>query len=329
MRTTVKWVFVPTLITLLSPYQAGALVLGEIKQNSYLNQPLDARIRVLPDQAGELDAVHISLASKSDYEKAGIEHRTPPDLIKFKLVEGKDGIPVIELTSREPIKEPLLDILLEVTWPNGHLMREYTVFLDPPAATREAAVPAEAPTSGVSGEKAVGGQAVPQQATATTAPTQAITTRTIAPTLTRDSYGPTMRPDTLWPIAMAVRPDPSVSIPQVMLAMVKKNPEAFYNNNVNELKAGYILRIPDKALINQVSQADADREVKLQYRRWMQSKKDARPPAGTTQESSPGEGRTKVTPGGAVTAAGAAQDGRGVPGPHIGSAVAPGNPHII
>ena len=103
---------------------------------------------MLPDQPGELNEVHIGLASESDYVKAGIEHRTPPDLIKFRLVEGKDGIPVIEVTSQAPIKEPLLDFILEVNWPDGHLMREYTVLLDPPAATREAAAPAQAPAAG-------------------------------------------------------------------------------------------------------------------------------------------------------------------------------------
>ena len=298
MRTTLTWFFVPTLIALIIPCQASALVLGDITLNSSLNQPLDAQIKILPDQVDELNEVRIGLASESAYVKAGIERRTPPDLIKFKVAEGKDGIPVIEVTSRAPIKEPLLDFILEVNWPDGHLMREYTVLLDPPAATREAA--AQAPATGVSGAGVVAEQAVvPQRAAETAALSPVIATRSIEPKLTHDTYGPTMRPDTLWPIAKAVRPDPSVSIEQVMLALVKKNSEAFYNDNVNELKAGYVLHIPDMDLIGQVSEADAAREVKLQYQRWKQSRQGTRPPADMTKGA--GEGQSRASPASKVT----------------------------
>ena len=104
-----------------------------------------------------------------------------------------------------------------------------------------------------------------------------------------------MHPDTLWPIAKAVRPDPWVN-EQVMLALVKENSEAFYNANVNELKAGYVLHIPDIAMIKQVSEADAEQEVKLQYQRWVQSRQGAQSPADTTKGTRPGEGRTTPSP---------------------------------
>ncbi len=272
-------------------------MLGYIKLNSYINQPLSAQIGVLPDQAGELGEVRIGLASEDEYEKAGIERRTPPGLIRFTLVMGKDGIPAIEVTSRDPIKEPLLDFILEVAWPQGHLMREYTVFLDPPAASQGASPPAAAPA-----HEAESGQATAQQMTALETSSPVIPTRPIEPRLTRDTYGPTMRPDTLWTIAKAVRPDRSVSIQQVMLAMVKKNPEAFYGNNVNELKAGYVLRIPEKDLINQVSEVDADRKVTSQYRQWKHSQQGKRPSADATQDVTPGEGRVNNQPLGLAAA---------------------------
>jgi pilus assembly protein FimV len=272
MRNIVKWVFVLTQIALFAPYQAGAQGLGDIELNSYLNQSLDAQISVTPAKAGELDEARIGLASKTDFEKAGIKRRAVLDLIKFKLVKSMDGKQAIKLTTQEPIKEPLLDFILEVTWPKGRLLREYSVMLDPPVTTQETAPPAQTSVMGASEARTMNSRAGLQQVTASTAPSPAIATRSIEPKLSNHGYGPTMRPNTLWDIAEAMRPDTSASIEQVMLAIVKKNPEAFYNNNVNALKAGYILRIPDKGLISQVSEADATKQVKLQYQRWQQSK---------------------------------------------------------
>jgi pilus assembly protein FimV len=124
-----------------------------------------------------------------------------------------------------------------------------------------------------SDERVMSSRTAPPQVLTPSTSSPAIAPRSIEPKLTHDGYGPTMRPNTLWYIAEAMHPNISSSIPQVMLAIVKKNPEAFYNNNVNALKAGYVLRIPDKDLIDQISEADADKEVKLQYQRWMHSKK--------------------------------------------------------
>jgi pilus assembly protein FimV len=272
MRNSVKWVFVLTQIALLAPYQAGAQTLGDIELNSRLNQPLDARISVMPDNAGELDDASIGLASDADFEKAGIKHRVALDLIKFKLVKGTDGRQTIELTTQEPVKEPLLGFIIEVSFHDGRLSREYSIMLDPPVTTQQPASPVQASVMGASGEKAMSNRAGPQRVSAPTAPSPAIPARSIEPRLTDHGYGPTMRPNTLWQIAEAMRPDMPASIPQVMLAIVKENPEAFYNNNVNALKAGYFLSIPDKDLINQISEADADKAVKLQYQRWLHSK---------------------------------------------------------
>lgn len=324
MRSTVKvkWVFVSALIALLAPYRAGALELGDIKLNSYLNQPLDAQISVLPAEVGELDEARIGVASQNDYEKAGIDRSTAPDLIKFTLVKDKDGKPVIKLTSQDAIKEPFIDFILEVTGPKGQVMREYTVLLDPPVTTQKAPSPTETPVAGVSGEKTIVGSAAPEQETATAAPTPAIATRSIEPKLGHDSYGPTMRSNTLWSIAKALRPNTSVSIQQVMLAMVKKNPEAFFNNNVNGLKAGYILRIPDEGLIKQVNEADAVQEVNLERQGWMQSRNDQTPPASAAQKFSPSGEQTKAKPEAAATSADAAQGDRGASQPTAGTTAA-------
>jgi pilus assembly protein FimV len=272
MRNTVKWVFVLTQIALLAPYQADAQALGDIELNSHLNQALNAQISVTPAKAGELDEARIGLASETDFEEAGIKRRAVLDQIKFKLVKGMDGKQAIKLTTQEPIKEPLLDFILVVTLPNGRLTREYSVLLDPPVTTQEPASPAQASVMDTSEERPMSSRTALQQVAVSAASSPAIPSRSIEPKLTDHGYGPTMRPNTLWDIAEAMRPDTSASIQQVMLAIVKKNPEAFYDKNVNALKAGYFLRIPDSDLINQISEADADKAVKLQYQRWLHSK---------------------------------------------------------
>jgi len=272
MRNTAKWVFVLSQIALLTAYRAGAEALGDIELNSHLNQSLDAQISVTSANADELDEARIGIASEADFEKAGIKRRAVLDLIKFKLVKGMDGKQSIELTTQEPIKEPLLDFILEVTLPNGHLTREYSVMLDPPLTTQTPSLPAQASVMSTPTERAANDRTALQPVTASTAPSPAIPTRSIEPKLSDHGYGPTMRPNTLWDIAEAMHPDTSASVQQVMLAIVKENPEAFYDNNVNALKAGYFLRIPGKDLINQISTADADKEVTLQYQRWRQSR---------------------------------------------------------
>ena len=271
MRNTSKWVFVLTQIALLTSYRVGAEALGDIELNSHLNQSLNAQISVTSTNEGDLDEARIGLASETDFERAGIQRRAVLDQIKFKLVKDTNGNQAIALTTQEPIKEPLLDFILEVTLPNGRLTREYSVMLDPPATTQEPAA-AQASAMNVPKESAASGQAAPQQVTVSTTPSPTFRIRHIEPKLTDHGYGPTMRPNTLWDIAEAMHPDMSASTQQVMLAIVKENPEAFYDNNVNALKAGYFLRIPGKDMINRISAADADKEVTSQYQRWQQSK---------------------------------------------------------
>lgn len=280
MRRTVIGIFALLLLTLLAPYRAGALGLGDIKLSSYLNQPLKARIGLLPSQAGELDDAKITLAPNDAFERAGIERRDVLSQLDFQVVKGPDGRPYIQVTSQDPIKEPFLDFILQVTWPKGRLLREYTVLLDPPVTTEESAPPIQpaesattAPAEASAPSPAPAAEPVTGNAAVASGPVPAgVPTRSIDAKLTKDSYGPTQRTDTLWSIAKSVRPDRSVTIQQVMLALVKNNPDAFYRGNVNTLKAGYVLRLPDLALINQVDQADALREVKRQYRQWQDIK---------------------------------------------------------
>lgn len=292
---TINRFLILTLTALVIPYEAGAMELGDIQLNSYLNQSLKAQITVQPSEGNDMDKVHIGLAPQAAFDKAGITRSSALDLIKFQLMKEKDGKSIIKLTSQKPIKEPFLDFILEMSSPKEHVMREYTVLLDAPVNSPETAPPADAGVATTPSGQAAAGPATRLQDASSPASSPAIATRSIEPKLTPDGYGPTMRPNTLWVIAQALRPDESVSIEQEMLALVNKNPEAFYHSNVNELKAGYFLHKPDKALIMQVSKTDAAREVKLEYQRWLQSKQGQPSSAAVAApKSDTGDGEPKA-----------------------------------
>ena len=110
---------------------AFALGLGDIDMQSALNQPMNAEIPLTAVQAGELDGMIVQLADEDAFARAGIERSSVLTDLRFS-VDQSGGRPVIRVTSPRPVTEPFLNFLLEVDWPQGRMVREYTVLLDPP-----------------------------------------------------------------------------------------------------------------------------------------------------------------------------------------------------
>ena len=275
-----------------------ALGVGDIELHSALNQPLNAEIRLLSATPAELQGLTVSLAPEAAFISAGVDRLGLLNQLRFKVIQKSDGSHVIKVTSSQPIREPFLDFLVEVNWSSGRFVREYTVLLDfpvleggkpapidaPTAATPPVRSPAARPTPDVTATSkaespttgdasAVDTESTAEEAAAPPAvATRRQATRKALPqaTVANDgSYGPTQRADTLWDIALKMRPDPSVSVSQVMLALVKNNPRAFFGNNVNNLMAGYILRLPPADEIRAIPQEDAVREIAGQYQQWL------------------------------------------------------------
>src|SRR6056297_539603 len=227
------------------PVNVLALGLGNAQLSSALNEPLQARIDLYSVRTAELVDIKAELASVADFQKAGLEWSSNLSELRFKVNTGADGKPYISVTSQKPVREPFLNFLLEVNWPTGRLLREYTVLLDPPVyadamkTTVQPTVTA-APARDTADRSAAIAQA-PQRAPASaTTPSPAGASGVV-----RDGrYGPVQRSETLWSIASAVRPDVGVSVQQAMLALVDANPDAFINGNVNALREGQVLRIP-------------------------------------------------------------------------------------
>lgn len=261
------------------PGTAGALELGEISSRAVLGQTLSANIELRG--AGDLNAeeVVVSLASPQDFERLGVDRSQLVTGLRFSSDIGKNGRGVIRVTSLRPIQEPYVNFVLQVVWPQGRLVREFTLLLDPPSyvatpvmppaamATRPAVVPA------------------PQAA-----PLLAAAPSVAAPV--SDSYR-IQRNDALWDIASRNRPSSSVSVMQTMLAIQQLNPNAFVDGNANRLKVGQVLRLPDEQQVRAQSHAQAVARIEAQNGEW-QARRQAALPQGRQMDA------TKRTEAGAA-----------------------------
>lgn len=297
-------------LVLVLPSAVYALGLGDIRLHSALNQPFNADIGLLSASPDEVGTLKVSLASYDTFARLGVDRPAVLMFLKF-TVEQRDGNYYIKVYSKEPIKEPFLDFLVDVSWGSGQLLREYTVLLDPPKLGREGAPAVEAPTPAPAMTAATPAAAAPTTApapVAVTRPAPSVTTpASPASAMTAPArsvsrrglrYGPVKVSDTLWSIAERMRPNRSVTPQQVMVALLKANPDAFYDNNVNRLKKGYVLRLDNPAMAAAISQAEAVREITRQNRAWHDYLRQAarsaheRPSAATSAQAA----RAVVTP---------------------------------
>ncbi|NOX28340.1 MAG: hypothetical protein GXP21_09200, partial [Gammaproteobacteria bacterium] len=213
--------------------QTLALGLGDIELSSGLNQPFDAKIKLVSRSENELEGLRVGLASNADFERIGAVRLPFLNDLSFEIISPDGGKPYIKVSSRQPIREPFVDFILEANWPAGRLLREYTVLLDPPTVTTERAAPVQAPTTNRRPF------AEPTLAPRASAPRRqqdepATSGGIIQPTTTASVaavkdlvFGPVGANDTLWNIADSMRPTDDVSVQQMMIALLKENPEAF------------------------------------------------------------------------------------------------------
>ena len=320
-------------LILLRSTSVFALGVGDIELHSALNQPLNAEIRLLSATPAEIQGLTVTLAPDAAFINAGVDRLGLLSQLRFKVVQKPDGSHVIKVTSPQPIREPFLDFLVEVNWPNGRFIREYTVLLDFPVLEGGKPAPLDAPVTGssspsspkpsettedeptsaqdsnptVDAEPAVDATNTEDAASATvedpvqasdqtseTPPPSRKPARQTPQTATDGNYGPIQRADTLWDIALKMRPDSSVSVSQVMVALAKNNPQAFFSNNVNNLMAGYILRLPPVDQIRAIPKEAAVREIAGQYQQWLSVQR-----GGMAVPSAPDEGAAGETVEGA------------------------------
>ncbi|MBA3581818.1 MAG: hypothetical protein H0W44_05115 [Gammaproteobacteria bacterium] len=361
-------------LIVLGASAAHALGLGDIEVFSALNQPLDAEIALTSTKPGETDGMIVKLASEQVFQQAGLERPFYLTKLSFQIAAKPNGSQYIKVSSKDLIREPFLSFLVDVEWPRGRLVREYTLLLDPPVfttpsettaqpAVQPAIVPAPvmpalsepapiqreivplpatteppagdafdfgengaatgdqvavipglpeieiennndavAPIAEASVSVPVSDETAVMEAAAETpvftdaaefpdielefdesipydkVATAAVLAQIKAEELAK-STKPTVKPpaqsgdhkvvagDTLWEIAEKYKPA-NVSVHQAMLAILQTNPDAFIRNNVNSVRKGYVLRMPDGQAMSAISYADAAAQIKEQNALW-------------------------------------------------------------
>ncbi|MBL8267376.1 FimV/HubP family polar landmark protein [Steroidobacter sp.] len=276
---------------LLSPVTLYALGLGEIRLNSALNQPFNAEIELLSPTPEELGSLRVALASQDVFSRYGIDRPQYLSNFDFSVSRGRDGKATIKVTSNRSVTEPYVTLLVEASWARGRLVREYTVLLDPPVlmpSQNEAPAPVTTPQSATTAEGRIERRQTPAPEP-TPAPPPAVTPRptpaapTPAPEPTRvqrveeptdsqviaspGSEYTVQRNDTLSKIAAAANPGGRSVNNRTMIALFRANPQAF-SGNINRLRAGSVLRIPELAEIEAISAGEAGAEVARQAAEW-------------------------------------------------------------
>jgi pilus assembly protein FimV len=265
-----KLAIAAAMLCLSATSHVFAIGLGDIKIQSTLNAPLDAVIQLTSASKQELDELKIAIAPRESFQKMGIPRTAILDDIKFRVEQPAGGLPVIRVTTRQPVREPFLDFLIEASWSKGHLLRQYTLLVDPPV-TMPAAPPAQRAPVRQAPSPSPDARQTPSPARAPVAAPVAAT-HIPAESGDVDKYGPVKRNETLWDIAKRVRPDSDISMQQMMIALLRANPEAFTANNINNLKAGATLQIPPRDEILSLDKRAAIRETRRQSAEWQQGR---------------------------------------------------------
>ena len=253
-------------LTFSSP--AWSLGLGDVTVESYLNQPLQVKIDLITRETDDLAAVRAQLASADDYELIGASRDAIPVPIRF-TVEDPEGEPYLLGTSNLPVGNPVVRLIVEVTYASGRLLREYTVFLDPPTHAAQAPIPrvdkrknppAASPSPApVEAEPRADSPTEPEKSQ------PAVATASSAPVMPQQGeYGPVASGETLWAIAKNWAGGTGMDLNKVMIAIQRENPEAFLRGNINLLKRGAILRMPRAEDVRDIPTASAISEVSEQ-----------------------------------------------------------------
>ena len=261
---------------LLNPIGAHALGVGDIRVQSYLNQMLRAEIPLVLSQE-KLSDIKIQLAPAKDFAAAGLERSSILTKLRFDPVQEPGGGFVIRVGSSESIHDPFLNFLLEFTWPEGRIVRNFTVLLDPPEVLAQASAPLRS-------DRTVEDDSHPAPSLPLAAAVE-----------TAADYGPVGRNEKLWTIAGKLNQEPAITQEQMVIALFRFNPQAFSRPSVNALNAGAVLRVPPRDYILQLSPSLAREEFFRQQAgrspRWLQ---ESTPPSGLGDPSS-GEGTTSGT----------------------------------
>ena len=313
----------------LSATEASALALGRLTVLSALGEPLRAEIDVPDINAEEAATLRAGIAKPAAFVAAGLEYNAAMSSLQSTLERRPDGRAFIRLSSDRPINDPFVDIILEATWSSGRIVRDYTMLFDPPTMRQPAAAPALTLPQVTSTPVAANPVEVPVDVAAASASTPAPVVAPAQPTAEAGSKPTPPKPASTKSAQVAASPKPAlapkveganqvvvktgdtaskivgsvrttgVSLDQMLVALLRANPDAFVNGNLNRVRAGAVVNIPtaDQALA--VSAPEATQIVIAQskdfndFRRNLASSAPAAPVAAASRTAS-GSVQTKV-----------------------------------
>lgn len=288
LKATVAAVALATL-----PVAVHSAGLGRLNVLSGLGQPLRAEIDLVAVQAAEIESLRAGLAAPDSYREAQIEYPSSSLGLRFSLDKRSNGQYFISVNSSQSVNEPALNFLIELKWEGGRVLREYTALLDPVgynAATTTAPVAASRP--------ATQPVAQPVQATAPKPvapkpePAKQPQPQPVAEEAPGDAGAYTVRTgDTLVGVARMNMVE-GVSLEQMLVGIYRANQGAFDGKNMNRLRKGKILNIPDKDALSSITPSEAAQEIRVQAQDWRAYRAKLADSAGASQaEATPGAGK--------------------------------------
>ncbi len=267
---------VPLMVSLSGSALAAGL--GRIAVYSALGEPLRAEVEVIALERGEADSLRARVAAASAYQQAGIDFAPWMASLRLEVVQNPDGRRVVKATSSMPVNDPAADLMIELNWSSGRLLRQFSLLLDPPGyGSRGAAAPVAAPA--------------PAPAPA---PSAAVDLRAGAPSAGADDTYVVKQGDTLKKIA-ADHPVEGTTPDQVMVALYRDNPDAFINGNMNLLRLDKEIRLPSPAAVRAIDGREARQLRIAQDESWASWRRSgAGVPASNVPAASTGGDRVRL-----------------------------------
>lgn len=244
----------------LASIDAHALALGELTVQSALGEPLRAEIEIPDINAAEAASLQTSVAPPADYQAAGLEYNPAVSKLRITLAHHPDGRAYLSLRSDQVVNDPFIDVILVANWSSGRIERDYTMLFDPNLTRQLPPVKPVAPQISAMPSQPAPGVTRPAMRRALTA------ARAESPSAPgAGGQVVVKRGDTAGRIAAANKPE-NVSLDQMLVAMLRSNPQAFINGNVNRMRAGAVLNLPDAQQAAAVPAGEARKTIVAQIR---------------------------------------------------------------
>ena len=277
---------------------AWALSLGKLSVRSAIGEPLRAEVDILDINDEEASSLKAAVAPPDAFKASGLDYSSTLNGTEITLQRRANGQPYLQLRNSRPVNDPYVDLVLQASWSSGRIVRDYTMLFDPPALgnSSQVALPSQvpqvssvpvriAPAADASAALAPAPAATPAPAPAAT-PVAAAPAPAAAPVRTpAPAAAPAPTPKNVPTPAPAMRANSvtvkagdtatriassnktaDVSLDQMLVAMLRANPDAFVSGNVNRLRKGVVLSLPGASDALSTSQPEAHQIIVAQSR---------------------------------------------------------------